>query len=436
MLRVAAGFLCIAWCLAAAHFDSDAQVQLKVLQAIARLESDNVPVGKRALSIYYLSNAISEEDSIDVIENNLKIYASAVQQHNSSESIRRAFYIFNVAGGSDNILAKHLPYNAENVAFMKTSVQHNDLLAHIQMVSLLGETVVSKFRLVFFLNHDARGPFIGRRNGAWWKFLTASFDGESPVALLGPVISCEIAPHVQTHAFAMRSDVVLEIFADFNPRSATGKRNKLKHIETALSTEALNAGYQLASVYYQRRFGQSVFNGTCVTKEGNTAQYRSNPTSWCDVKPSDAIFMKWGGPPLRIKGYYCKDTIDSIRDESLKLAASEPKLKLTLPETIYGGKMHALHEEHDRQLWMDRSTPRLPVRPATAPDASKVCLIVRTSLQQGKIARENSKLVQMDINMLISCKCTNAFICLVIGSCPYLVPGLKPVQVSIDTLCT
>lgn len=428
-----------------AKFDSDADIQLKALQAIGRFDAENIPTSKRALSIYYLANLVSKEDSFDVIENNVKIFAGAVLLHNSSSSTRRAFYIFNVVGGSENVFAKYLPYAAENTAFIKTPVQHNDLLAHVQLVSLLGETVISKFQSVFFMNHDARGPFIGRKNGAWWKFLTASFDADPRIALVGPVISCQIAPHVQTHAFAMRSDVVLEIFSEFNPRSAAGKRNKAKHIETALSTEAINAGYLLSSLHDQRSAGQAVFNNndTCVNRtsremNSNSVLYQANPTSWCDVKPSDAIFMKWGGPPLRLRGYYCQDTIDSIRAGTLALADREPALfqSLALPETIYGGRMYQLYKEHNQQLWLDRSVVPIPVRPSRPSmsrsssgenankqqqqqtesrgvmiaEASKVCLLVRTSLQQGKEALKNSRLVHTDIHMLIACKCLSFFV--------------------------
>jgi hypothetical protein len=386
------------------HFDSDSELQLRILQKVAGFERDRIPPAKRSLSIYYVANPTPEEDSIGVLENNVKIFAGSVRSH-SPEAAHHAFYVFCVVGGNENILRKHLPTDSPNAAFVSVSTAHGgDLASHVHMVALLGDNIISKFHSVLFLNQDARGPFIDRSNGAWWTHFISKLNERPGLALVGPMISCEIAPHVQTHVFAMRSDAVMEILSEFNPRSAAGKRNKAKQLETALSTETLTAGYEIASIYYHKHFNKTVFDGKCVSKPGN-ALYKSNPTSWCGVEPRDAVFMRWGGHPLRIRGYFCQDTIDAIRTETLLIADHDRGLGLDLPETLYGGKVHALHKEYDHEIHRDRTVQKFAKMPAVppAPD-SKVCLIVRTTTIHGKAASKNTRQVPMELNTLIQCK--------------------------------
>ena len=355
------------------QFLSDSEVQLRVLQEISAYNKEKIPIDKRSLSVYYLPSAVSADDSIDIIKNNLKVFVGAVLSHKRTAK-HQAFYIFCIGGGEDNILNQYLPYNATNVAFIKTSIAHNDLFSHIHMVSLLGETIISKFHSVLFINQDVRGPFVDRVNGEWWKHFIDIMDENPSVALVGPLISCEMAPHVQTHVFAMRSDAVLEIFSEFNPRSSAGKRNRAKHIETTITAETRALGYDVSSIYYKNQFNKTVFDGSCPTREGNTAQYKSNPTSWCDVRPNETVFVKWGGLPLRIRGYYCQSTVEEIQRETARIAESEAQLQLSLPETLYGGKLHLLHKEYDQEIWRDRNV-KILTTPLPA-DTSKVRIII------------------------------------------------------------
>lgn len=383
-------------------------MQLKILQKIAGFEREQIPPSKRSLAIYYVANPTPDVDSVGILENNVKIFAGAVRSH-SQDAPHHAFYVFCVVAGNDNVLRKHLPTDSPNAAFVSVSSAHGgDLASHVHMVALLGDNIISKFHSVLFVNQDARGPFIDRTNGAWWGHFISKMNERPSMVLVGPMISCEIAPHVQTHAFAMRSDAVMEILSEFNPRSAAGKRNKAKQLETALSTEALSAGYEIASIYYHKHLNKTVFDGKCVSKPGN-ALYKSNPTSWCGVQPRDAVFMKWGGHPLRIRGYFCQDTIDAIKAETLVIAEHDRGLGLDLPETLYGGKVHALHKEYDHEIDRDRTVQKVAIKKSPPPPVtnSKVCFIVRTTTIHGRAASRNTRQVPMELNTLIQCKLRN-----------------------------
>lgn len=396
------------WRTAFGLFVDEFGLQLALLKQIVKLEAKNVSVQHRSLAIYYLDK-VQMENSPDVVENNVKLFASAVSSHDEKAD-HQALYIFCVVGGAKNPLSKLLPFDAPNALFIGLSNVHYDLLAHIHTISVLGDNTVSKFDSIFFLNQDARGPFEDRLHGKWWQRIVSVFQQNPTVGIVGPMISCEISPHVQTHAFAMRPEVALEVFHEFNPRRIAGKRNKNRHIETSISEEVVNLGHSLTSLYYQRYFNRTIFTGDCVVREGNNAFHRSNPTSWCNVSPEDALFMRFGGAPLRIKGYYCQDTLKLIAQATEQIALAEPALQLIVPETIYGGHFYALHKEYNAEIWKDRTASPLSTS-ANEKNDNNVCLLVRTYGMHGQAALNNTRVVGTGLKQLIQSKFSYACDC-------------------------
>ena len=400
---------------ACANFLDESTLQQTVLKEIVKLEKKGFTVQQRSLAIYFLDQS-NADNSPDVVENNVKLFASAVFSHDETAA-HQAFYIFCVVGGADNVLSRFLPYKALNTAFISAPKSHNDLLAHVHAIALLGDNLVNKFGSVLFLNQDARGPFEDRLNGKWWQRIVSVFQQNPSVGIVGPMISCEIGPHVQTHAFAMRSEVALKVLHEFNPKRAAGKKNKNRHLETSISEEAISMGHAIVSLYYQRRFNRTIFTGDCVINRGNNAFHRSNPTSWCGVSPQDALFLRFGGVPLRIKGYYCQDTLQKIAQVTEQIALAEPSAQLILPETIYGGHFYPLYKEYNAELWRDRSVQlvtapttsvvperKISLKSKSEVEDSKVCLLVRTSLMHGSEAQNKTKVILTDLKQLVQSK--------------------------------
>eukprot|EP01032_Pedospumella_encystans_P022417 gene22417-25395_t len=355
----------------------------------------SVPATQRSLVIYRLGE-ITEVESLDVIENNIKIFSAAVQSHSATAS-HQAFYIFRVVGGKANKLARHLPLNLTNVALTRCAANTmHDLTAHVHTVHMLGEAIISKFHSVLFLSHEARGPFEDRENGAWWNRIVSVFNSFPNVGVLGSSISCEFAPHVQSHALALRSDAAVRILL----------KSQIKGmLETGLTTTALKLGYNISSLIYQRRWNETVFTGECRHEKGNYPMYDANPSSWCDVQPEDALFMKWGGAPLSLRGYYCQQTIDNIRAATLKIAEADQTVHLALPETIFGGQLYALSKEYDLERWNDRFVQHLKFNSLSrgGQEPQKVCFLVRTAIMHGRNAvGNNTNRVRMDLNLFIS----------------------------------
>eukprot|EP01032_Pedospumella_encystans_P025439 gene25439-28752_t len=268
------------------------------------------------------------------------------------------------------------------------------MASHIHTIHILGDQVLSKFHSVMLLSHEARGPFEGHKDGSWWDRIVNTFNAKPNVAIVGPLISCEVAPHVQSHGLTFRSDKVLHILSEFHPQKS--KRNKDEVLEIAVTTSALALGYQISSLAYARQWNRTVFDGKCHISRGNYAIHSENPVSWCDFSPESSLFMRWGGETLTRRGFYCQQTMDLILGASTAVADLNPDLHLTLPETNMNGPLHDLVKEMDLERWHDR----------TGGVAGTVCFLVRTSSSLGRQKVPQKHLdkatsVDMDLDVFI-----------------------------------
>lgn len=402
-LTMSSVFACIlsaatAW----STFVNESTLHLRVKDEIKSWDDNSIPISRRSLVVYHLGELTSEE-SIDVAENNVKLFTAAVLVHTSSAH-HKAFYIFRVVGGKKNILARHLPLGSSNTAICKCSHHSRDIMAQINTIHSLGSEVVDKVHSLLFLNHDARGPFEGRENGAWWDRITNIFNTYPQVGLVGATISCEISAHVQSHAIALRSNAAAQIFAEFDTSTPAGRRNRAGHLEVTLSAIAVAKGFRLSSLAYERHWNEPEYVGRCISSKGNYQLYNANPTSWCDIRPEEALFTRWGGPTLSLRGYYCQKHIDNIHEATMKIAESEHSVHLALPETIFGGPLYALSKEYDLERWNDQSLKRVKFNslPRGGQTPQKVCFLVRTALMHGKNATKNANSVEMNLDLFIT----------------------------------
>lgn len=381
---------------------NDTSLHTRLLASINRFDAQKVAINKRSLAIYRIGD-ILEDHSFEVAENNVKIFSAAVRAHSASAQ-HQAFYIFRIVGGKKNKLAKHLPYNLPNVAISKCSAHaKHALTAHVHTIHMLGDAIISKFHSVLFLNHEARGPFEGRNNGAWWNRITRIFNDYPNVGMLGPTISCEIAPHVQTFVFAMRSDAVHRVLDEFKPHAVADKRNRDEALETAVTSTALRLGYKVASLATERHWGETVFTGRCRNSSRSTT-ISLNPTSWCDFRPEEALFMRWGGEPLIVPDFYCLETMNHIYKATAKMVTSDSTLQLTLPEKLSSAANApsfvphlSLAEEYELERARD-----LHVRHLKEP--AKVCFLVRTASSVGRQATKKSLVEHMNLDLFIASK--------------------------------
>lgn len=372
----------------------------KVTSSLAAYDARNVTVGRRSLVIYHVGEN-QHFESLDVAENNIKLFVSAIEQH-STNAEHQAIYIFRIDSGKLNNLFHLLPQGLPNVVILRSSAKFSYLQTHIQTVHMLTDPVALKFHSMLFLNHYARGPFEDRINGGWWKHLINPFTANSLLGLLGSTISCEVTPHVQAFAFIMRTKVALDVFAPYHPRKAASIKRNSERIEFAITNSTLKLGYEIASIYYQRRHHQSVFRGRCADGRGDTALKLSNPGGWCDVLPQTTLFMRWGSLPYR--GFYCDDVIEVVQEATIAISQAETSLQLVLPETIEGGHFYPLVKEYNLEVWKDRFVVPHKTHSLTAAGVQpeKVCFLVRSAFTQAKNLTTNT--VAMDLHEFIKCK--------------------------------
>jgi hypothetical protein len=266
-----------------------------VTEAVASQDAAKVPTIKRVLVVYHVG-LISLDYSSDVVVNNLKIFSSAVLSHHDGTHAE-ALYLFNILGGDTNPFFKYLP--CSNVNTMCASSDHEaaeletliDLETHRDVVDILGEDLLTQFKHVMFMNHEARGPFEKHTNGEWLTMFTSLMDkpnrGVANTALLSsyghhmvPVaaayeanstqsigavsvgISCEPEPRLLTHAFMLSSARVTAAFgavstaASATEESQSGS-NREEHLGAALTMHLLRKGVTIASLVQMARFSPS-----------------------------------------------------------------------------------------------------------------------------------------------------------------------------------
>lgn len=116
---------------------------------------------------------------------------------------------------------------------------------------------MGKYDYYIFLNCESRGPFFASSNRnattEWVNAFTNKLVGS--VKAVGPTISCEMAPHVQSYALALHRDVVA-MAADvwtqldrLSPFQVTIMPvNYKEQIDVQLSAAILKSGYNIASM--------------------------------------------------------------------------------------------------------------------------------------------------------------------------------------------
>jgi hypothetical protein len=275
----------------------------QVKMALNAWDAGYVPLHSRVLVIYHVG-CIGEHDSFSLNEINIKLFLSSLVENKLRDS---TLVVINVVNGKGNPLKRAVETYAgqiKNSFVLDWHSASSDILAHAITIGLL-QREAHRVSTVFALNQGVRGPFV-RRSTWMLEFIDMLKDG---VKLVGPVLSCEKEPHVQTHMFGFSTDI-LELFLrhELEMRSNMSWGDVILHCEVGLSGAVQNAGYRISAVLNRNKWGEQYFNGSCQDELGT-----SNPTGWCGMEVHDAIFLKWGGEFYRQR-LYCNDTLKRVSD--------------------------------------------------------------------------------------------------------------------------
>jgi len=378
---------------------------------VIRQKLSESKVGLRSLIIYHLGPLREKANSLDVMTNNVKLFASSVETSGPGV-VPVDFYIFNVVGESHplkSLVPAHLP----NVELIQWNSSDSDLATHLQTLEILTTQFTSKFEAVLFVNHGVRGPMVRRKNGEWIEKFIQPMRSNN-IAMVGPTLSCEVSPHVQTHMFALRTSLIPFVQTKMKEKLKTKYKlwkDLVASLEVGLTGLVMSAGYNVSS-FLHRSKGQANFT-KCLKYDGPQNLVDKNPTSWCGLSPQTLVFVKWGGEAMRNSGFMCNSMANQMDDALEQTAQAEPHLQLTVPEVRRSGRMSKVFKMYAQEAWIDRH-PVLPESTFTGKKESatsvptvvpKVCFLVRViSPRLSHLIYENptTDLINQELKLLIT----------------------------------
>jgi hypothetical protein len=350
--------------------------QKKLNNFITSMDSRNVPVEKRNFVIYFIG-ALDLKDSLEVGINNVRIFSNAVRQDQEKST---TFYWFNLIGGMDNVLRPYLPLDQANVADAEWMNTPSHTYNHFRTLGIFKHLLETKFSTIVFLNNHVRGPFIHIENGQWINMFSKLLHNENNVGLVGPTLSCEVSPHIQNYAFAIRSEIIPVILQEYSTfRKFDDVRLLHRRYDIGLTELIQRSGYNITSLQYTSRTGLPSFNGYCLPKPADLPDFTSalDPTRWCDIKIEEIVFFLWGGDVLR-SGFICERVRQYMVNLLMDYRKTYPSLKLFFPETLKAGALLHLYKEYDHEMWKEAMRVQKPKVIEYDKLHDKICFMVRT----------------------------------------------------------
>jgi len=369
--------------------------KIAIQKKIIIYEDRNIPLSQRNLVLYQIGSFQRRGGLLDVATNNLKIFCSSIRTHYDA-SPQDAFYIFNTVGGKLNHLKPFLPLHHPNVANVDWNHAPDGSELHMKTLRLLGKAIVLSFNAIFFLSDEVRGPLLFRDNGQWIVEYRKLLDANN-VGMVGATMSCENTPHVQSHFYAWRAELI--------PQLWDSSEHELNAAESLGNSDVVRAaGFNLSSMLYAKRYQQPYFNGQCALGCGSRMMPILNPVSWCNLQPEEVIFMQWGGSA---NAGGCSLAVDRMRDILATLADSMPALELIVPEVLTGGNLYELYKEYSEEVYKERIRPSPVAEIAVANEvqgeapavASMVCFAVRTASMHDSTEEVRSKSMFEDVDI-------------------------------------
>lgn len=384
------------------------QTKEKLANYIKFLDDLQLPVLERTFVVFHIGR-IDPRNSIEVILNNLRIFQSAMLL--DSDGKHGLFYLFNIVDGADNMLFRYVDGSNFNTAINIWTATPSDIYTHLRTLSIFSDVILKSFGSVFFLNNGVRGPLTHRAEGQWIKpFHQLLFANN--VGIVGATMSCELAPHIQTHFFGIRSQVVPIVTKEYDAfRTFESWPALIRYYEVGLTELIQRSGYNISSLFYNHRLGHPYFTGQCISAVKFVNDHTvDNPSRWCDITTEEVVLYKWGGDMLRTNGFICDQTKVRMKNTLLALSKEVPaKYELEIPETLRGGSHFDLFKQYEQEMFRETLLANQPPAPAKRLKMTdKVCLLVRTASMHD--IQKNVSLMNRDVfdglDNFIKCKLT------------------------------
>ena len=308
---------------------------LELASALDAWDARGVARARRVLVLYHVGPVSRADPLAPVFAENLRLFfASLRAAPGAAEGIAPPFVLANIVGGRGNALWDALQEQLAALAqggsgAGSCAVEHaaaeSDLLTHLQTLALLGPAVAARLGAVAALNQGVRGPLpTGARSGLdWLSAYAALLHSQPELALVGPLLSCQMAPHVQTHMFVLKADKLgtvlehgLQRPGGAPPTGQGGRRlagdwlaGTIVHLEVGLTDSLLDEGLGVASMHDHLALGRSAFAPTHCPHPHFGQQ---NPSKSCQLDVHKLGFVKFGGELMR-QELLCPEVVAQVQ---------------------------------------------------------------------------------------------------------------------------
>jgi hypothetical protein len=275
------------------------------------LWNSNFLTDPKVFIVYHVGTLVADDSRV-MNEINIKIFLSSLAGHSL---VKSTFVLINIKDAATNVLLQTVKSFVTSIPYhfcLHWASTDSDILTHALSIATI-KRHLQTFDVVIALNQGVRGPLVHR--GTWVsKFLTPLEIRN--VMLAGPVISCEQAPHVQTHMFVF-STKILELFLQHELKAGNNWSEIVTVSEVGLTQQVIKSGFRVSSLLYRNRWGEMFFGGSCRPELGT-----KNPSGWCKLDYREVLFVKWGGEYYRQK-LYCPRIVNMIDSVTASLLSHE-----------------------------------------------------------------------------------------------------------------
>jgi hypothetical protein len=369
------------------------------------------------LIVYNVEDIEGRNTSMVQVVDNVRLFMEAIK----AAPVNDCFFWINVGSGIPERVYSLIPTHLHNVASVKWTYETSPMYSFMETLRMLGGDTLSRVGAIASLSSGVRGPLLQLENGAWLSEYKALLD-TSGVGLVGPIIGCEVSPHVQTHMFMLRPVLVQPLLVALEKYYLQRTFVPMEeYFRVRLSQIAHGAGLKIASMLRAKRTTKAYLdrNSEC------TELFRVRDGETCALDPADVLFMRWGGGDWGEAGYPCSkgvvmDPVTLGRVRGLTRSALRPEdalhRGLIKHEVVSGGLLYDLYREHSAELdQYDAAITQQGTQPGRLQDRqsadSKVCFLVRTAaMHDPKYAasqhsgEDKLSFVEMDLDVLIKCK--------------------------------
>eukprot|EP01031_Cornospumella_fuschlensis_P027741 gene27741-33507_t len=371
------------------------KTEKKILDLLNLFQRRNVSLSERTLVIYLLPT-LSGDRSMETMVNSVKLFSSAVLMDSGEET--HNFYWINAIKATHNPYLPYFPQSAHNLVVADWAQPLPPQLLTLYTLELLYQhRITQQFGSVLFLDSDTRGPWGYRAGGQWVSVLrNLLFTGAAEVAnvndglhhdphnigLAGPIVSCELTPHVQNFSFIMKSTLLDSFLAAFNTSLSFRHLRGVMKYNLQYFSVIVRKKYNISSLLYkQAGMEGGVWGGECLnpqtyspiflrqmtsslpTTTSNNHQLPpallppspspANPLLWCSLNLTSLLFTPWGvdrGGGGNVNLELC----ESVKNQAYALMTAisiREGLDLMIPEAYQGGLLHDLYLQHEAEIF-------------------------------------------------------------------------------------